>query len=437
MTGLRRTLKDRLIVRSTLVETTPSAPGLPPGELDSLDEMEKGDRAAIARRGALLGPIFKGTSLGDLCICVVGLQRGRRLLQDHADSLHPVTLSLEELVPKGFLRQMSGDYHRDYRRLLVRAARALDPMIDQRILDTICDGGLHDYASGSGPDATGPAALLDMATTIATATLIVLFFGTEPGSERFERLMEQYRHLGPYGMVWNLQAPQFEAFARIRDDLREMLAAGHDGSVPLASACVLSQVAEQGEVDDTMLGNLIYMVEMGRGDLQTFFRWLLRYGSAHPAAMARIAGEQATALDPGLTSAADAFVLEVLRMDQSERLMRRATRDFVFDGYTVPKGSLVRLCMWEAHHSEDQFADPYSFDPARFLAMTPTREQFSPFGLDHHLCPFAGISIRIGSTFLRALATNFESTQVADGPAVRGAYHWEPSRKLRVQVRKR
>ena len=45
------------------------------------------------------------------------------------------------------------------------------------------------------------------------------------------------------------------------------------------------------------------------------------------------------------STAAEAFVLEVLRSDQAERLMRLVTRDIVFDGYLIPKGARVRVCV--------------------------------------------------------------------------------------------
>jgi cytochrome P450 len=429
-------------------------PTLPPGDLDSLDDLEKASRMALVRRSAALGPIFTGTMHGELCICIMGLPLGRRFLQEHAESLRPHTLELEPLIPLGFLRQMSGDDHRDYRRALVRAARSLDQIVDQAILDVICTSGLRDLELRLDDNASGPSPLLDVASEIATAALIVLFFGALPGSEPFARLVAAYRRLGPFGLVWNLQAQQHQAFADLRDDLRMQLRERKAGSAAMADACVLVQLANEGPVDETMLGNLIYMVEMGRQDIQAFFRWLLRYGAANPGAMARIAqedaaaqsashrsehaesGEHAEHSEPADLSSAEAFVLEVLRSDQSERLVRRATRDIVFENYLIPKDAFVRICVWEAHHSDDVFADPYRFDPARFLRSTPTKEQFSPFGIDHHQCPFGGLSIRLGTSLLRA-AASFELTTLEDAAPTRAAYHWEPSRKLRVRVRSR
>lgn len=435
MSILRRAPDDRPAPRSTKSTANPDGPILPPGELDSLDELEKADRTAILRRGVDLGPIFKGMAFGDLCICIVGLQRSRRFLLEHSERLLPRTLDLKPLVPNGFLRQMSGETHTHYRRAIVRASRALDPIVDQAVLDTIIASGLSQLVAASGDDVNGPSPLLEIASSTATAELIALFFGVAPGSDVFSRLVRGYQRLGPYGLVWNLAEPQFEAFAEIKAELRAELSRFGQGQATMSDACVLGQLVGDGEVDDTMLGNLIYMVEMGRYDMAIFFRWLIRYAAANPNAMARVATEVATEpTPPSKMSAAESFVLEVLRSDQAERLMREALCDLTFDNYLIPKGAFVRVCVWESHHSPDSFTDPYRFDPERFLQTTPTNDQFSPFGIDNHQCPFGGLSIRLGITLVRALATAFRTTTVTDGRPIRGAYHWEPSRKLRVNV---
>ena len=131
---------------------------------------------------------------------------------------------------------------------------------------------------------------------------------------------------------------------------------------------------------------------------------------------------------------AEAFALEQLRSDQSERLTRIAERDIVFDGYLIPAGSYVRVCLWESHNEPATFAEPDRFHPDRFLGAMPPNDQFAPFGVDHHQCPFGGATIRLATAFLRVLATEFELTLLNDGPAVRGPYHWEPSRRLAVNV---
>jgi len=90
-------------------------------------------------------------------------------------------------------------------------------------------------------------------------------------------------------------------------------------------------------------------------------------------------------------------------MAQSERLIRNVKRDITFDGYFIPKHSKVRLCFWESHNSEESFPEAFLFDPDRFLENSYTSDEYAPFGLDHHRCPFAGIVFKLSTMFLENL----------------------------------
>jgi cytochrome P450 len=116
-----------------------------------------------------------------------------------------------------------------------------------------------------------------------------------------------------------------------------------------------------------------------------------------------------------------------LRMNQSERLMRHVEQDISFDGVFIPRGWRVRVCLWEAHKDPTAFADPFVFDADRFLPMGPSPDEYSPFGLDRHQCPFASLSLDLASRFVACLARDFEITPENIGPPVRGGYHWEPA----------
>ncbi len=394
--------------------------------LPVLDVLEKADRLTITKLAAQHGPVFDAVMHGEPCVCIVGIARGRRLLREHADSLRPYTIALEPLVPKGFLRQMNGEDHLGYRRALLRAARRLDDVVEVAVVESIAVDALR--AMSERDDAQLAPALLDTAVDIATASLIALFFGGRPGEAPFDELVGGFRRLGPHGLVWNIGDAQHRAFEDLCSQLRARLA---DRERPVPQECVLGVLAED-HIDDTLLGNLIYMVEMGRFDLQVFVRWILRYSAANPEALDVIA----TGGTVG-AAAAEAFVLEVLRNDQSERLMRRALTDIEFEGHRICAGSFVRICMWEVHHEEQVFPDPYRFDPTRFVGTAPGPDDFAPFGIDHHQCPFGGMSIRFGAAVVGALARGMRPRLIHDGPPVRGAYHWEPSRRLSIGLEPR
>lgn len=410
---------------------------LPPGDLVPLDLLEKADRAALRRRADELGPVFKGIAWDQLCVCIVGLARCRRFTQAHAADLRVQTMQLEHLIPQGFLCGMEGETHRRSRAATVRALRHFEETSDESPsgnagLESIAASGLHDYVERAPAHGNAPEAYSAAMSAIATAMLTWVFFGAEPGTAEHERFLGHFRELGPYGLVWNPGRRQEIAFRAFREDVCAEVDAMRAGTSTLSREGLLARMVEDGTLDDTLLGNLIYRAEMGRSDLKNLFRWLTRHASDDSGLLDRIAAERGAG-EPG-RPLAKAFVLETLRTDQAERLMRQATQDIVFEGFLIPRRTTIRLCLWESHHAEDAFEMPHRFDPGRFLGEMPDRERYAPFGVDHHQCPMGGLVIRTGTIFLHALADAYRVTMLTPGPPVRGAYHWEPAPRFAVRL---
>jgi cytochrome P450 len=412
---------------------------LPPGDLVALDLAEKRDRTFLLRRATELGPIFKARAFGDFWVCVVGLALGRRLLREHGAALRPFTLKLEPLFPKGFLRQMQGEDHRRYRQALQRAIRGEDLAANRVGLDAIAADALARYAAAPRGDDDSAADFIRTLNAAASGMLVQIFFGAQFGTPQFERVLAGYHKLGPYGLVWNLGPAQHAAFAEIRDYLLTEFGDAAAARPPGAEYSILGQLVREGALDATLLGNLIYMVEMGRYDTYSLFRWLAKYAADHPALLDAIAREDAAGAPPaGRRSLAEAFVIETLRMDQSERLIRTAQRDIVFEGFLIPKHATVRICLWEPHKSAAVFPEPFRFDPARFLGeKDPGPDEFAPFGLDAHQCPFGDLAIGLAVIFLRALARAYVPESIGGGLPVKGMYHWEPASRFGVKLQPR
>jgi cytochrome P450 len=392
---------------------------LPPGELVDIAELERGHRRLLIESAERYGPIFKGLMERRLVVCIIGRARGRRLLKEHSTSLRAVAIQLESLFPHGFMRGMQGNIHRDYRKALMRGISelSLSPYVLQ--IEAMITQALQAYMNDPGCD-TSSQAWDNTLRHIASSALITLFFGPEPGSIQHRRLLAAYRRLGPYGVVWNLKAQQVEAYRVLETELNAL---GAD------AGGLLGLLQTQGQVDATMLGNIIYMVELGRYDLRGLMRWISCYAADNPDWVERIA------IEP--EAVAKAFVLETLRMDQSERLMREVQDDVVFEGWLIPKGSLIRVCMWETHKQSRSFLRPFEFDPTRFLAEPSEGDSFSPFGLDHHHCPLAEPVVQIAVSFLETLSRGYELSGRGAEPAVRGPYHWEPSPGFRLRLERR
>ncbi len=394
---------------------------LPPGDRNRpLDAIEKADHRGLLRLADETGAIFKGRAWGGFWIYVVGLPLCRNILRLHEDELRPVTIDVRTLFDKGLLRQMEGSDHRIFRSALVRALKAT--RLDQQAVE----------ASGSVGSAFDGLVLPDEASALPAQAyrallsrlvfdeLARVIFGIVAHCPAYARLAAAYAELGGNGLVWNVGLRQQRACMEIAAILREHIATS-DGTGE-AKGSLLGQLTDQGAVDAVMMGNLIYMVEMGRYDMAAFFRWLTWFAALQPEWMDRVAGDA----DPQQGVAA-AFVMEALRLEQSERLVRQVKRDFVAEGFLFPKGARVRLCIWESHKCDEAHADPFTFDPGRFIGKHPGPDHYSPFGIDRHQCPFGTYSIHLGSTFLTALARRYHVEAVGMGSPVRGLYHWEPA----------
>jgi cytochrome P450 len=83
---------------------------------------------------------------------------------------------------------------------------------------------------------------------------------------------------------------------------------------------------------------------------------------------------------------------------------RRATAEFEFGGYTVPKGAYVNYCSWASHRIPEFFPEPEAFIPERFTrerkAALP-RGAYVPFGGGSRIC----IGKRFGQTEVKLVAT--------------------------------
>jgi cytochrome P450 len=410
---------------------------LPPGDLAALDVLEKADRAALRHRADALGPIFKGIAWDEFCVCIVGLERCRRFTQDHRADLKVLTMELEHLIPKGFFCAMEGEDHREIRRATHRAQKAITPpqgggATEDPVLEGIARDGLAGFVRSAAEHQNSAEAYTAAMSAVATSLLTWTFFGARPGTPEHARFLGHFQELGPRGLVWTPQKRQETAFRAFSDDLRSEVESLRAGQGRLAPEGMVVRMLADRALDETMMGNLIYQVEMARSDMKNLFRWLTRHASDDPEVVDAIAKEDPVTV--GGRSLAEAFVLETLRTDQSERMMRRTLRDIVFDGFLIPRHTMVRLCLWESHHAPEAFAHPHRFDAGRFKDSVPGNDTYAPFGVDHHQCPMGGLTIRLGMIFLKALARGYHVTALTPGPPTRGAHHWEPSPRFSVQL---
>ena len=395
---------------------------LPPGTLDPLDRSMEVDQRFVMKSAAKWGPVFKSWWHGGYTTCLVGHSRGRRLLTENEDRLVPKSIDLSGLFPVGWIRTMHGAVHQHHRRLMIEALSKAPVSAHEIDLRRAVEGGLSILASQHG-DLPTRRDVREALRAISSTALLRILFGVAPPSDAYQDLQRHYHRFGPDAPPHTVDTAQREAFAGIRtciDGLRREILSGS-----ATSPSVLKHLVETKSDDDTALGNLIFLFEPAHFDVYSLWHWLLYYLAKNNHVADSIAEVLAADRDEA-DKLVIATILETLRLDQSEVLYRQAADDIVFDGQFMPKGEVVRVCLWEGHKDMANFPDPFAFRPERFLEQDFSLDQFAPFGLDKRRCIGADLTMALTSIFVAEFCRRFSCTLIADAPPMLGAYHWEP-----------
>jgi cytochrome P450 len=165
----------------------------------------------------------------------------------------------------------------------------------------------------------------------------------------------------------------------------------------------------------------------------TVFSWITKYLSDNPTTVATIRTEE-RAVPGKKVNLAMATVLETLRLNQSEALVRRVLENITFDGWGIPKGGFLRACIREGHRDPAVFPDPDRFDPQRFIGRKYKPDEYSPFGFDHHHCIAGDLFVQLSSILVEELVHGFSWQVLADGPCQRGPFHWGPAAAFAIRL---
>ncbi|MFM7140496.1 MAG: cytochrome P450 [Alphaproteobacteria bacterium] len=94
-------------------------------------------------------------------------------------------------------------------------------------------------------------------------------------------------------------------------------------------------------------------------------------------------------VDPMQQEYLRAAFLETMRLHPpGAMVIRHATRDFEFAGFTIRKGDEILVQISGDHLDEDLFPEPHEFDPTRFLVAEASdlKRHVLPFGSGAHRC---------------------------------------------------
>jgi cytochrome P450 len=406
---------------------------LPPGELDPNETGMDRDQLFVLKRVDELGPVFKVWWHSMYTTCIVGHARARRFLNVNRDRLPTRTIVLDRIVPGGAFRIMKGEAHRHYRRVFADALLATPLSTFEATTRNLIRTGLAALVTKSEGEPVTEAELSARLRDSTSGIMLRVLFGVEPDSADFHALLAGYRRYGPDSPVHRIGDTQVAAFADIRTCVQSIVKALENGEGERAPS-LLKYIVESGHADETAIGNLIHMFEPSHFDIYSLWGWITKYLAENPAVLVRLKKAPDSAGTNGRGALAKAIVLETLRLNQSEVLFRSVSSDTTVDGYFIPKGSNVRVCIWEGHKNAAVFPEPFAFKPDRFLNRNYAIDEFAPFGLDGHRCIGADLVVSVSVVFIEELALGYRLEVAGDGPPVFGEYHWQPSPQFSVRA---
>lgn len=387
------------------------------------------------------GPVFKMTQFHQATICVLGLERGHRLFREHRDSFGPVSQPFNRSVAGGFLRYMNTETHAVYARLFGKALAL--PVLTSAVLDVenVCKVAMDAMATAflvSDSPGVSPRVYCEQ---VSYDALVRVFFGLKRGTRAYEEMKDAYSGLKAFNIGNKVDAATEQSLERLRAFLL-----GHATSLidnPASSpTCTLSELHR---LDSTMpdrvcVDNLLFTLKISSANVASLLLWLFKILGEHPEWMRRIVEAEINDEDDDQVAVIDSVVKETLRLAQSEYLYRKLLEDVEFEGMTLPKGWLVRLCVRESHRNDAVFENATDFDPDRFLRKNSGVTEYAPFGYGAHACNGIALTEIICRALLQTLASGFDWSITQDGPLERGFRHWshwQPSSALRVQMQLR
>jgi cytochrome P450 len=404
---------------------------LPPGSLQLAPSGPWVDYLYYRKQADQYGPIFKMNHFVQPMICLTGIQMGIEFLKHHEDSTVTPPMPFNRYIPNGFMRYMAPAVHMEYRNTM--KVIFSDSGFLEKSAESLC-GVIREnlYMMTDGSKAINPVPHLQ---NMAFSIFARLFLGLSHQDLVFKRLQELYKTIDYRYALFSSKRKTENALCEIEDIFLKhaLTQESYFRNFLEDNATGCPKHAQ----DKTLLRNFIFLLQTSWIDVSDLLIWTFKLLGDNPHWTETLRTNLHSEDAGNIQSAhqlANRIVLETLRLEQSEYLMRKALHDIQFEGFLIPKGWLVRIGIRESHRDPEIFSNPHEFNPDRFLTGSYGPKQYSPFGIQQKSCVGKGLTLWIGQKFVLELAGGFQWKVVQDGPRELGFFHWRPSSKFRVQV---
>ncbi|MFC6287312.1 cytochrome P450 [Nocardioides sp. GCM10027113] len=195
----------------------------------------------------------------------------------------------------------------------------------------------------------------------------------------------------------------------------------------------LIQVDDEGDglSDVELRDQLVTLLLAGHETTATALAWALHEIGRDPEQRRRAREAAATGDDAWL----EAVLKESLRLHPViPEVVRTLQRPATVGGIDLPAGATVGPMILIAHGRADNFEDPETFRPERFVGQNPPANTWIPFGGGVRRCIGAGFSLMEGVAVLREVFSRYDVTAVGEEkPKVRNITS-VPSHRARIRL---
>jgi cytochrome P450 len=360
---------------------------------DTRAELEQFDHLQAYRR---LGPIYQLQFRGERWVAIGGMEANEAAWRnpdqwDYNEALPP----FREMMGPTHVTQLDGEAHRRKRRNLkpgfaMSALAGLVPAIDASIAEDLREAAgspldLHDF-------------FMTTLTRANSRTVLKCDFDADTAGVfiRFEEQFIKGTVLGEARHAYYAR-PEFVADrARVFAFLGELVDRRLAGETAGDSFdAMIAERRERGEpvMREELIPEAYLLLMAGTGNTSKLLNCGLQNLTQNAEWMARLGEELAGYSPEKLFSGMGAFPLLKATLLEMERLFpaapvlaRMVAESFTFNGYLLPKGTKVLHLQTLPHFLEEIYAEPYRFDPARWLEREYPKKAQGTYGGSTHLC---------------------------------------------------
>ncbi|GAA0154018.1 oxygenase [Lithospermum erythrorhizon] len=403
------------------------------------------------KRKAIYGKVFKTHILGKPIIVSTDAEVNKVILQNHGNVFIPsYPKSITELLGKSSILQMNGYLQKRVHSLIGGFLRS--PHFKARITKDIQNSVQRSMSTWL--DQKQQIYLQDETKKITFEVLVKVLMSIGPGEDlkffktEFEEFIKGLICLPikfPGTRLYKSLKAKERLVKKVKGIIEERkmsMDKPKDEGVTNDAVDVLLKDTDdvQGQLPlDFMSGNIIEMMIPGEETVPTATTLAVKYLSDTPAALARMVEENMDLMKRKAESSEEYcwndylslkftqnVISETLRMANIiNAVWRKSLKDVKIKEHLIPKGYSVLASFSSVHMDDQNYENPYEFNPWRWekTGSTVNIQTFTPFGGGQRLCPGLELSRLEISIFLHHFVTKFrwvaENDEVVYFPTVR------------------